>query len=95
MPANVYGTRAAGDPPTPGTSNLMTFDARVDVVHERLEELEPGADAVAQHQRGPAGLGPGPHRDPDRLLQDGAAAYVVAHDTARLLLKDVGPGSVD
>ena len=58
------------------------LDGRVELVHERLEQFEAGADAVDQQQRN--ALDParrrqaGPDRDPQHLAPDGDAANLSA-----------------
>ena len=44
------------------------LDPGVDLVDERLEQVEAGADAVAQHQRR-SGCGARPDRDPDIVAE--------------------------
>ena len=65
----VVGHLGRGEPPTPGTSNRDHLDPWVDLVDERLEQVEAGADAVAEHQRWP-GCRARPDGHPDVVAED-------------------------
>ena len=63
-----------GDPPVPGTSNLITVD--IQLLHQRIEHFQAGPDAVAEHERH-AGSLPHVHSDPLTAGGDVASSPIV------------------
>ena len=65
----VVGHLGCGGTPDAGYVEPDHLDPRVDLVDERLEQVEAGPDAVAEHQRRP-GCGARPHGHANVVAQD-------------------------
>ena len=77
----MYGSPREGGAADAGDVERDDLDAGWQLADERLEEIEAGADPVAEHQRW-SGSRPGAHRDPDLMAKYPHMPQLARHTNA-------------